>query len=137
MKEEKVPKLRSLVHRAIPAAGVIVLAGSIAGCAGPTTVIGRGLQDRGQLSGQRTPAGATATAQRTQILVKFKADLVAAELSAFRASYGLRNVGAIPALGVYVEEVADGRAAADVLRELQQSPLVAYAELNETISINP
>jgi hypothetical protein len=116
---------------------MVLLASCLAGCAGPTTVIGRGLPDRGQVSGQRSPTGATAAAQRTQILVKFKAELMATELSAFRASYGLRNVGTIPALGVYVEEVADGRIAADVLRELQQSPLVAYAELNETISLNP
>ncbi|MEB3222064.1 MAG: hypothetical protein VKS61_08315 [Candidatus Sericytochromatia bacterium] len=125
-------------HRRLPLlVGALFAAVLLAGCAGPTTVIGRLAPDRGQASGKRAATGATAVDEKRQILVKFKAELVAAEMSAFRATYGLRNVSTIPALGVYVEEVVEGRNPDSVLRDLQQSPLVAYAEFNETVSLVP
>ncbi|MEB3329128.1 MAG: hypothetical protein VKQ33_07850 [Candidatus Sericytochromatia bacterium] len=129
-------ELRPLVQRPTRVACAILALAVLPGCLGPTTVVGRDVTGRAQITG-RQPTGATAAAQRGQILVKFKAELLAAELTSFRASYGLRNVGTIPALGVFVEEVTEGRNAVDVVRELQQSPLVAYAELNETVSLTP
>ncbi|MEB3198757.1 MAG: hypothetical protein VKP62_16290 [Candidatus Sericytochromatia bacterium] len=67
--------------------------------------------------------------------MKFKSELRATEMQAFRSTYGLRNVGMIQALGVYVEELEGDRPVEALLKELNASPLVEYAELNGQVSI--
>ena len=123
---------------AILSAGVAVTV--LGGCHAPYQVIGRtgtASNVRAGLAGKAPVVPASATQQRQQVLVKFKARLQATELTTFRAAFGLRNVGEIAALGVFVEEVAEGRQVGDVLRELNASPMVEYAELNGTVGIDP
>lgn len=110
----------------------------LGGCYHPTTVIGR---EDGQAAnirtGARKPVRPTANQQRPQVLVKFKERLQATELTSFRAEFGLRNISTIAALGVFVEEITDGRPMGEVLRDLQASPLVEYAEPNQEVRIEP
>lgn len=126
---------------AVLSAGVTI---SVLGACGqgPFTVIGREggkpSNARAWVTGSRTPvAPSEAPQQRPQVLVKFKARMQATELTTFRAAFGLRNISVIAALGVYVEEVAEGHQVGDVLRELNASPLVEYAELNQEVRIEP
>lgn len=107
---------------------------TLTGCQGPTTVIGRTASSTGQKAESPRVASPTA-AQKIQILVKFKSELRATEMQAFRSTYGLRNVGMIQALGVYVEELEGDRPVEALLKELNASPLVEYAELNGQVSI--
>lgn len=121
---------------AILSAGVAI---SVLGaCQAPTTVIGRlNGQSPSVRTGAKKPVHPAAALQRPQLLVKFKARLQATEMTTFRAAFGLRNVSMIAAIGVYVEEVSTDRPVGEVLRELQASPLVEYAELNQEIRIEP
>lgn len=89
--------------------------------------------------GLNRPAS-TAPATRTearpaQILVKFKAGMRMAEIQAFRAEYGTRNVGYIQGIDVYVEEVTSRKPVGQILEEMNASPLVEYAELNGEVGI--
>lgn len=116
---------------AVLAAGTAIAV--LGACQGPTTVIGRinGKSPAVKL-GAKKPIAAN-----PQILVKFKAQLAANEMTTFRAAFGLRNVSTIPQIGVFVEEVTNGRPVGEVLRELQASPMVEYAEPNQEIRIEP
>lgn len=118
---------RSLI--AAIAAGVSI---NLVGCGMNTHVIGREASAPGAVKRATTP---TASEQPVQILVKFKTRLEMREMTSFRTTYGLRNVGTIANLGVFIEEITSSRGVNDVLRDLQASPLVAYAELNGNISI--
>lgn len=107
-------------------------------CQAPTTVIGRiNGQSPSVHTGAKKPVLPAAARQRPQLLVKFKSRLEATEMTTFRAAFGLRNVSLIPAISVFVEEVTTDRPVGEVLRELQASPLVEYAELNQEIRIEP
>ena len=112
----------------------VVAAGLLTACQGPTTVIGRsGPAAAG--AGVAAPNNLATVSARPQIIIKFRNGLLAAELMSFRSTYGLRNVGTIPELGAYVEEVLTERSVADLLRELQSSPLVEYAEVNGQVTL--
>lgn len=109
----------------------------LAGCQAPTTVGVAG----GKAIGAKSAVGnaqraATPKRQPTQILVKFKAERMHAQaLNAFRAEFGTRNVGMIAALGIYIEEITTDAPLMQVLKEIQASPLVEYAEPNGEVSI--
>ena len=113
----------------------VVIAGLLSACQGPTTVIGRTAGPSAANVGVAAPNNAATVAARPQIIIKFRKGLLAAEIMSFRNTYGLRNVGTIPELGVYVEEVVSERSVADLLRELQASPLVEYAEVNQQVTL--
>ncbi len=121
---------------AVLSAGVAIAV--LGACQAPTTVIGRNnAQGSSVRTGARSPVVPPAAQQRPQVLVKFKARLQATEMTTFRAAFGLRHVSIIPGISVYVEEVTSDRPLGEVLRELQASPLVEYAELNQEIRIEP
>lgn len=71
-----------------------------------------------------------------RILVKFKAQLRAADLKAFRAHFGTRNVGMIASIDVYVEEVVGDTPVDELLTALNRDPQVQYAELDGEIGIS-
>ena len=88
---------------------------------------------------QRPSSSRVAPAKATkpvQILVKFKAEMRTAEIQAFRAEFGTRNVGEIKGIGVFVEEVTSRKPVKELLAEMNASPLVEYAELNGSVGIN-
>lgn len=108
-----------------------LVAAFLAGCQSPSQLAAphqRAASTR--LAPAKTPA-----AKPAQILVKFKAEMRTADLQAFRAEFGTRNVGEIKGLGVFVEEVTSRRPVQEILEEMNASPLVEYAELNGEVSI--
>ncbi|MEB3284160.1 MAG: hypothetical protein VKN33_02610 [Candidatus Sericytochromatia bacterium] len=107
---------------------------SLTACQGPTTVIGRATPTVGSAGTGSSNTTATVNA-RPQIIIKFRNELRISEIAAFRSTYGLTNVGAIPELGVYIEEFLGDRPVQDLLRELQSSPMVIYAELNQQVTL--
>ena len=114
----------------------VTLSLALAGCQAPTTASVAG----GKAIAAKTFIGLPGRApaakrQPTQVLVKFKAQMQMSALSAFRAEFGTRNVGMIESLGVYVEEVTTGASLATVLKAMQASPLVEYAEPNGEVGI--
>lgn len=71
------------------------------------------------------------------LLVKFKSPLNASSVQTFHAQHGTRTVRVIPGLNVHVVTiVAKQRSLAQVLTQMNQSPLVEYAEPNRPISLN-
>lgn len=101
----------------------------LAGCGTQTRVIGRGAPTKTSVV---APA-----AKSQQILIKFKAQMAATEFTTFRATYGLRNVSRLAAIGVYVEEVTSKTPVSELLATLNASPLVEWAELNQEVSLTP
>lgn len=110
--------------------GILAAAVMLAGCQSPASFAPQART--GQVA---QPAKRTAT-QPAEVLVKFKATMRAQELSAFRTTFGTRNVGYIAGIDVYVEEVAASRQPIEqVVAAMNASPLVEYAELNGEVRI--
>ena len=108
-----------------------VAAALLAGCQSPALVSA----PQQRPASTRVAPAKTPVAKPVQILVKFKAEMRTADLRAFRAEFGTRNVGEIKGLGVFVEEVTSRRPVKELLEEMNASPLVEYAELNGTVGI--
>ena len=90
------------------------------------------------VGGQKAMAAKATPANKQkapQILVKFKDPVRAADMQAFRAAFGTRNVGLIAGLNVYVEEVTSREPLDKVLRAMNASPQVEYAEPNGEVGI--
>lgn len=101
----------------------------LAGCGMQNRVIGRGTVT--------TTSAVVPAAKNPQILVKFKARMDVTAFSAFRATYGLRNVSQLNALGIYVEEVTSKTPVDELLKTLNADPAVEYAELNGQVNLTP
>lgn len=71
------------------------------------------------------------------LLVKFKSPLNASSVQTFHAQHGTRTLRVIPGLNVHVVTVVSNkRSLTQVLVQMNQSPLVEYAEPNRPISLN-
>jgi hypothetical protein len=101
----------------------------VAGCGIQNQVMGRGTQTK--------PSVVVPAAKNPQILVKFRSRLDVNAFSAFRLTYGLRNISELTAIGIYVEEVTSKTPVADLLKALNEDPAVEYADLNGQVSLTP
>ncbi len=74
-----------------------------------------------------------------QILVRFHGQLSRARIAEFNAKYGISIRQFLPDLNVYVVEVPDslGIRADRVVSYLQKDPIVAHAEVNMNVQIQP
>lgn len=107
------------------------------GCAASNRIGGQGVAPPAYQTGGKLQPVSPAPQGRLQVLVKFKAGVRAEQLTALRAAFGIRNVGMIAGIDVSVEEVIGVRPLADLLADLNRSPLVEYAEANGSVSLEP
>jgi hypothetical protein len=116
---------------AIALVGAALAATFLLGCQSPSPTAA---SSQRPAASRLTPA-TNPTAKPVQILVKFKAGMRAADVQAFRAEFGTRNVGEIKGLGILVEEVVTRKPVQEILDEMNANPLVEYAELNGEVGI--
>lgn len=72
-----------------------------------------------------------------QVLIKFKSGLTKNNIESFHSKYGTKILRIIPGINVYVVETPVDIRAEQLVRFLENDPMVKYAEVNTAIQLNP
>jgi uncharacterized lipoprotein YajG len=99
----------------------------LAGCQNPVSTV--------SVAARKAAPVSTRQVTHPTLLIKFKATPRAQELGTFRAQFGLRNVGKIEGLGIFIEEPAGDVDLGALLDALNANPLVEFAELNGRVDL--
>lgn len=108
-------------------ANLLAAALLLAGCQNPISTV--------NVTARQAAPASTRQVTHPTLLIKFKASLRAQDLGAFRTRFGLRNVGKIEGLGIFIEEPTGDQDLGTLLDALNANPQVEFAELNGRVDL--
>jgi hypothetical protein len=72
-----------------------------------------------------------------QLLIKFKTGITKNAMDTFHSKYGVRTIKILPLINVHLVETPVDIRATQLVKYLENDPMVEYAEVNTSINLNP